>query len=90
MGSSMHLARRTFITKLTAKGTGVRVLMSLAGHGHIGATQAYIDVNEDIKGHGLTMILKLSQRDFLLKNYWYYIENNYHYRKVKTRSEARY
>lgn len=44
-GASSHSGRRTFITNLAAKGVGVRVLMSLAGHRNIGTTQAYIDVN---------------------------------------------
>jgi integrase/recombinase XerD len=48
-GGSSHSGRRTFITNLAAKGVGVRVLMSLAGHRNIGTTQAYIDVNDDMK-----------------------------------------
>lgn len=46
-GASSHSGRRTFITNLCARGVGVRVLMSLAGHKNIGTTQAYIDVNDD-------------------------------------------
>lgn len=46
-GASSHSGRRSFITNLAAKGVGVRVLMSLAGHRHIGTTQAYIDVNSN-------------------------------------------
>jgi integrase/recombinase XerD len=49
VGASSHSGRRTFITNLAAKGVGVRVLMSLAGHRNIGTTQAYIDVNDDMK-----------------------------------------
>ena len=48
-GASSHSGRRTFITNLAAKGVGVRVLMSLAGHKNISTTQAYIDVNDDMK-----------------------------------------
>lgn len=48
-GASSHSMRRTFITNLAAKGVGVRVLMSLAGHRNISTTQAYIDVNDDMK-----------------------------------------
>jgi integrase/recombinase XerD len=48
-GGSSHSGRRTFITNLASKGVGVRVLMSLAGHKNIGTTQAYIDVNDDMK-----------------------------------------
>jgi integrase/recombinase XerD len=34
---------------LANKGIGVRVLASLAGHRSIAVTQAYIDVNDDMK-----------------------------------------
>jgi len=48
-GASSHSGRRTFITNLAAKGVSVRVLASLAGHRNISTTQAYIDVNDDMK-----------------------------------------
>lgn len=48
-GASSHSGRRTFITNLATKGVGVRVLMSLAGHKNISTTQAYIDINDDMK-----------------------------------------
>jgi len=48
-GASSHSGRRTFITNLATQGIGVRVLMSLAGHKNIGTTQAYIDINDDMK-----------------------------------------
>ncbi len=48
-GASSHSGRRSFITNLAAKGVGVRVLMSLACHRNISTTQAYIDVNDDMK-----------------------------------------
>jgi integrase/recombinase XerD len=48
-GASSHSGRRTFITNLATKGVGVRVLMSLAGHKNISTTQAYIDVNDEMK-----------------------------------------
>jgi site-specific recombinase XerD len=48
-GASSHSGRRTFIANLAAKGVGVRVLASLAGHRSIATTQAYIDVNDDQK-----------------------------------------
>lgn len=54
-GASSHSGRRTFITNLAAKGVGVRVLMSLAGHRNIGTTQAYIDVNDDMKRRAVEM-----------------------------------
>jgi integrase/recombinase XerD len=46
-GASSHSGRRSFITNLASKGVGVKVLMTLAGHRHIGTTQAYIDVNSN-------------------------------------------
>ena len=55
-GGSSHSGRRTFITNLAAKGVSVRVLMSLAGHRHIGTTQAYIDVNDDMKRRAVEMV----------------------------------
>ncbi len=55
-GASSHSGRRTFITNLASKGVGVRVLMSLAGHRHIGTTQAYIDVNDDMKRKAVEMV----------------------------------
>ena len=55
-GASSHSGRRTFITNLASKGISVRVLMSLAGHRHIGTTQAYIDVNDDMKRRAVEMV----------------------------------
>jgi integrase/recombinase XerD len=55
-GGSSHSGRRTFITNLAAKGVGVRVLMSLAGHRSISTTQAYIDVNDDMKRKAVELI----------------------------------
>lgn len=48
-GASSHSGRRTFITNLAAKGVGVRVLASLAGHRSIQTTMRYIDCNDDMK-----------------------------------------
>lgn len=47
-GAFSHSGRRTLITTLANKGTSVRVLQALAGHRHIGTTQMYIDVNEEL------------------------------------------
>ena len=47
-GASSHSGRRSFITSIASKGVSVRVLMSLAGHRHLGTTQKYIDVNDDL------------------------------------------
>jgi len=55
-GASSHSGRRTFITNLANKGIGVRVLMSLAGHRSITTTQAYIDVNDDMKRRAVELV----------------------------------
>lgn len=48
-GATSHSGRRSFITALAAKGVSVRVLAALAGHRSISTTQAYIDVNDEMK-----------------------------------------
>ena len=55
-GATSHSGRRSFITNLASKGIGVRVLMSLAGHRNISTTQAYIDVNDDMKRRAVELI----------------------------------
>ena len=47
-GATSHSGRRSFITKLASKGISARVLQELAGHKHLGTTQRYIDVNDDM------------------------------------------
>ena len=55
-GASSHSGRRTFITTLAAKGVGVRVLASLAGHRSISTTQRYIDVNDAMKRAAVELV----------------------------------
>lgn len=55
-GASSHSGRRTFITTLAAQGVSVRVLASLAGHHSIATTQAYIDVNDDMKRRAVELV----------------------------------
>ena len=55
-GASSHSGRRTFITALASKGVGVRVLMALAGHRNISTTQAYIDVNDEMKRRAVELV----------------------------------
>ena len=55
-GASSHSGRRTFITTLAAQGVSVRVLASLAGHKSIATTQAYIDVNDDMKRRAVELV----------------------------------
>jgi integrase/recombinase XerD len=47
--ASSHSGRRWFITKLAHAGVSPKVIMELAGHKHLGTTQRYIEVNEDMK-----------------------------------------
>jgi integrase/recombinase XerD len=55
-GASSHSGRRTFITTLANKGVGGRVLAALAGHSSITTTQAYIDVNDEMKRSAVELI----------------------------------
>jgi integrase/recombinase XerD len=55
-GASSHSGRRTFITNLAAKGVGVRVLASLAGHRSIQTTMRYIDCNDDMKRKAVELV----------------------------------
>jgi integrase/recombinase XerD len=55
-GASSHSGRRTFIKTLANKGIGVRVLASLAGHRSIAVTQAYIDVNDEMKRAAVELV----------------------------------
>jgi integrase/recombinase XerD len=55
-GATSHSGRRSFISNLANKGIGVRVLMSLAGHRNISTTQAYIDVNDDMKRRAVELL----------------------------------
>lgn len=55
-GATSHSGRRSFITALASKGIGVRVLASLAGHKIIATTQAYIDVNDEMKRAAVELV----------------------------------
>ena len=55
-GGSSHSGRRTFITRLAAKGVSVKVLAELAAHSSISTTQRYIDVNEEQIRNALELI----------------------------------
>ena len=48
-GASSHSGRRGFITKLAHSGISAKVIMQLAGHKHLGTTQRYIGVNDEMK-----------------------------------------
>ena len=47
MGATSHSGRRTWLTELSSKGVGVRVLAEMAGHVSIQTAQRYIDVNDE-------------------------------------------
>lgn len=55
-GASSHSMRRSFITNLAAKGVGVRVLASLAGHRGIQTTQVYIDASDEMKRRAVELV----------------------------------
>ena len=46
-GATSHSGRRTWLTELSSRGVGVRVLAEMAGHASIQTTQRYIDVNDE-------------------------------------------
>ena len=54
--ASSHSGRRSFITNLAAKGIGVRVLASLAGHRNLQVTMKYIDANDEMKRNAVELI----------------------------------
>ena len=47
VGATSHSGRRTWLTELSSKGVGVRVLAEMAGHASIQTTQRYIDVTDE-------------------------------------------
>lgn len=55
-GASSHSGRRWFITKLAHNGVSAKVIMTLAGHKHLGTTQRYIDVNDDMLRKAVALI----------------------------------
>ena len=48
-GASSHSGRRSFITKLAHSGVSAKVIMELAGHKHLGTTQRYIELNDEMR-----------------------------------------
>ena len=45
--TSSHSGRRTFATRLNARGVGMKTIMMLMGHRNIGTTALYCDVSDD-------------------------------------------
>lgn len=54
--ATSHTGRRSFITHLAHKGISAKVLMHLAGHRHLGTTQVYIDVNENLLASAVELL----------------------------------
>jgi integrase/recombinase XerD len=53
---SPHSGRRTFATRLNAKGVGMRTIQKLMGHRHIGTTALYCDVSEDTLRNAVELV----------------------------------
>lgn len=54
--TSSHSGRRTFATRLNAKGVGMRTIQKLMGHRHIGTTALYCEVSEDVMRNAVELI----------------------------------
>jgi integrase/recombinase XerD len=54
--TSSRSGRRTFATRLNAKGIGMRTIQKLMGHKHIGTTALYCDVSEDTLRNAVEVI----------------------------------
>lgn len=54
--TSSHSGRRTFGTRLNAKGVGMRTIQKLMGHRHIGTTALYCDVSEDVMRNAVELV----------------------------------
>jgi integrase/recombinase XerD len=54
--TSSHSGRRTFATRLNAKGIGMRTIQKLMGHRHIGTTALYCDVSEDTLRNAVELV----------------------------------
>ena len=54
--TSSHSGRRTFATRLNAKGVGMRTIQKLMGHRHIGTTALYCDVAEDVLRNAVELV----------------------------------
>ena len=56
IGTSSHSGRRTFATRLNAKGVGMRTIQKLMGHRHIGTTALYCDVTDDVMRNAVELV----------------------------------
>jgi site-specific recombinase XerD len=48
--------RRTFATRLNAKGVGMRTIQKLMGHKHISTTALYCDVSDEMLRNAVELV----------------------------------
>ena len=54
--TSSHSGRRTFATRLNAKGIGMRTIQKLMGHQHISTTALYCEVSDDMLRNAVEVV----------------------------------
>jgi integrase/recombinase XerD len=54
--TSSHSGRRTFATRLNAKGVGMRTIQKLMGHKHIGTTALYCEVSDEVLRNAVELV----------------------------------
>ena len=54
--TSSHSGRRTFATRLNAKGVGMRTIQKLMGHRYIGTTALYCEVSEEVMRNAVALV----------------------------------
>jgi integrase/recombinase XerD len=54
--TSSHSGRRTFATRLNAKGIGMRTIQKLMGHQHISTTALYCEVSDDMLRNAVEIV----------------------------------
>jgi integrase/recombinase XerD len=54
--TSSHSGRRTFATRLNARGVGMRTIQKLMGHRHIGTTALYCEVSEEVMRNAVELM----------------------------------
>jgi integrase/recombinase XerD len=54
--TSSNSGRRTFATRLNAKGVGMRTIQKLMGHRHIGTTAMYCEVSEEVMRNAVELV----------------------------------
>jgi integrase/recombinase XerD len=54
--TSSHSGRRTFATRLNARGVGMKTIQKLMGHRHIGTTALYCDVSDETLRNAVELV----------------------------------